>query len=67
MGIAGVVDGLVGMSVGEERSIVSTVEDTWWEEKNLKGVDIRADISLVELFDWDLPEVWSHYRYLCML
>lgn len=56
---AGVVDGMVGMNVGEERSITTEVGDTWWEPDALRGVEVRADIKLNELFEWDLPEVCS--------
>ena len=54
---AGVVEGMVGMNVGEERSITTEVGDTWWEPDALRGVEVRADIKLNELFEWDLPEV----------
>ena len=54
---AGVVEGMVGMSVGDERAITTEVGDTWWEPDTLRGVEIRADIKLKELFEWELPEV----------
>ncbi|CAL8467961.1 g7499 [Coccomyxa elongata] len=57
IGLVGVVEGMVGMNVGEERSITTEVGDTWWEPDALRGVKVRADIKLNELFEWDLPEL----------
>jgi hypothetical protein len=54
---AGVIAGMEGMTVGEERSISATIGDTWWEPGALRGVDTRCDVALKELFEWDLPEV----------
>ena len=47
----------MGMTVGDERAITTQVGDTWWEPDTLRGVGIRADIKLKELFEWELPEV----------
>ncbi len=47
----------MGMKVGEERAITTSVGDTWWEPDSLRGVEVRADIELNELFEWELPEV----------
>jgi hypothetical protein len=48
---------MVGMGPGEAREIATTVGDTWWEPEPLRGVDLRCDITLKEVFEWDLPQV----------
>lgn len=55
--LPGVVEGMVGMGPGEAREIATTVGDTWWEPEPLRGVDLRCDITLKEVFEWDLPQV----------
>ncbi|KAK9909292.1 hypothetical protein WJX75_000086 [Coccomyxa subellipsoidea] len=57
IGLVGIVEGMVGMTVGDERAITTQVGDTWWEPDTLRGVGIRADIKLKELFEWELPEL----------
>ena len=47
---------MLGMLVGEERSIVQKIPDTW-EPASLRGVEVRCEIRLNELFEWELPEV----------
>lgn len=58
--LAGIVDDMMGMTVGETRTIDQVVPDTWWEnglEEGLRGSKIQCDIQIRELFSWDLPEV----------
>jgi hypothetical protein len=62
-----VVEGITGMSVGEERAITTTVGDTWWEPKSLEGVQVCAYITLTELFEWELPEVTLQPPMLTLL
>lgn len=47
----------MGMKIGEERSITTTVGDTWWEPDSLRGVELHAEFKLKELFEWELPAV----------
>jgi len=50
------VDGLIGMSVGEERTVPVTFPDTW-EPEQLRGVKANCTVKAKEIFDWSLPEV----------
>ena len=54
---AGVVDGIMGMNVGEERVLEQTVGDAWWEPEGLAGIPVRCDVALKEVFQWNVPEV----------
>ena len=56
---AGVVEGIMGMNVGEKRALESVVGDAWWEPEGLAGVPVRCDVTLREIFEWDLAEVWA--------
>ncbi len=47
------------MKVGEKRTLESVVGDAWWEPEGLAGIPVRCDVSLKELFEWDVPEVSS--------
>ena len=49
----------MGMKAGEERTLESVVGDAWWEPEGLEGIPVRCDVSLRELFEWDVPEVSS--------
>ena len=53
---AGLVEGMEGMVVGDERSIDSVFPETWHEPQSLRGVPCRCDIKVNELFEWDLPQ-----------
>lgn len=53
------MDGIMGLTVGEERTLESVVGDAWWEPEGLEGIPVRCDVSLKELFEWDVPEVSS--------
>ncbi|CAL5219954.1 g1886 [Coccomyxa viridis] len=57
LGIAGVVEGIMGMNVGEKRALESVVGDAWWEPEGLAGVPVRCDVTLREIFEWDLAEL----------
>ena len=47
----------MGMNVGEKRALESVVGDTWWEPEGLAGIPVRCDVTLREIFEWDVPEV----------
>ena len=47
----------MGMNVGEKRALESVVGDAWWEPEGLAGIPVRCDVTLREIFEWDLPEV----------
>ena len=49
----------MGMNTGEKRTLESTVGDAWWEPDGLAGVPVRCDVTLREIFEWDLAEVCS--------
>lgn len=53
---AGLVDGILGASVGEERSVPITLPDTW-EPEQLRGVRADCSVKVKEIFEWELPEV----------
>ena len=53
----GVVDGIMGMKAGEERSLTETVGGAWWEPDGLQNVAVRSEVVLREVFEWDVPEV----------
>lgn len=46
----------MGMNVGESKTVELLVPDTWWE-KDRRGTTLLADITVKELFSWDVPEV----------
>lgn len=54
--IAGLVSGLLGVNVGEERTVPVTLPDTWQPEQ-LRGVKANCTCKVQEIFEWDLPEV----------
>ena len=54
--MTGIVDDLVGMNVGDSKSVQHVVPNAWWEF-DLRGSDIICDIKMRELFSWDLPQV----------
>ncbi len=53
---AGIVDGMEGMVVGDERKIDTAFPQNWHEPESLRGVPCRCTIKVNELFEWDLPE-----------
>ena len=53
----GVIEGIMGMDVGEEKGIETTVGDAWWEPEGLAGIPVRCDVALRETFEWNVPEV----------
>lgn len=53
---AGIVAGMEGMVVGDERSIETAFPQNWHEPESLRGVPCRCDVKVNELFEWDLPE-----------
>ena len=54
---AGVVEGIMGMNVGDKRALESVVGDAWWEPEGFAGIPVRCDVTLREIFEWDVPEV----------
>ncbi|KAK9835180.1 hypothetical protein WJX81_004039 [Elliptochloris bilobata] len=59
--IPGIVAGMEGMVVGDERSIDSAFPQNWHEPQSLRGVPCRCDIKVNELFEWDLPELDNEF------
>ncbi|CAK0765119.1 hypothetical protein CVIRNUC_003226 [Coccomyxa viridis] len=57
LGLAGVVDGIMGMKAGEERSLTETVGGAWWEPDGLQNVAVRSEVVLREVFEWDVPDL----------
>ena len=53
-----VLEGMVGMAVGETRVLRDTVPDTWWET-SMRGSSLDCTVTLKEVFSWELPEVLS--------
>lgn len=47
----------MGMNVGDKRALESVVGDAWWEPEGLAGIPVRCDVTLREIFEWDVPEV----------
>ena len=49
---------MIGMKVGESRDINLTLPDNF-EPAALRGVDVMCTVGVTELFEYDLPEVFS--------
>lgn len=54
--LPGLVDGMLGMKVGEERTFTVTLPQTW-EPSQLRGVRADCTVKAKEVFEWELPEV----------
>lgn len=53
--LAGFIDDIQGMNVGERRELDYTLPDTWWEP-SIKGTEVTCNVALKELFMWELPK-----------
>jgi len=66
LGLVGLVEGMVGMEVGQERSIPLTLPDSW-QPAELAGAAVTARVRLRELLAWQLPErvddEWAERAY----
>ena len=47
---------MLGMTVGEERTVPVTLPPTW-EPEQLRGVRADCSVAVKEIFEWELPEV----------
>ena len=54
--LPGLVDGMLGMKVGDERTFTVTLPQTW-EPSQLRGVRADCTVKAKEVFEWQLPEV----------
>jgi hypothetical protein len=54
--LSGLVAGMLGMAVGDERTVTVTLPQTW-EPAQLRGVRADCTIKVKEIFEWELPEV----------
>jgi trigger factor len=65
LGVPGLVAGMEGMTVGEERSIPVTLP-TNWEPPSLAGAAATAKVRVRELLTWSLPDLtdaWAEEAY----
>lgn len=66
LGLAGLVEGMIGMEVGQERSIPLTLSKNW-HPSDLAGAQVTARVRLRELLTWQLPEsvddAWAEQAY----
>ena len=53
---AGFIDDIQGMQAGDRRELEYTLPDTWWEP-TLQGTEVMCNVTLKELFTWELPKV----------
>lgn len=54
--LAGFIDDIQGMVVGDRRLLDFTIEDEAYAD-NLRGLQVVCDVTLKELFTWELPQV----------
>ena len=49
---------MLGMEAGDSREVDITMPATW-DPPQLRGVRVKCTVSVKELFQWELPEVWA--------
>ncbi len=47
-----------GMASGESRDVAITLPDTW-DPPQLRGARVNCSVTVNEIFEWELPEVWD--------